>query len=193
MPKPCQIFAKSLTKFNPTTDPVVYSTNTILSDLAEWSTLGKTQLFYYHPHPKDGEGVFTGVCLLTGGTPWPLVPGPFLGSTPDLWGTPVRPVAKGVGVATDCNPGRHPGATPLPDWIRRGRSLLWSCRSTVLYLVLFSLCLKNCKQVKTSIKPCNFLMPQRLWDNYGQNHVLCKDEQIYLYIISINNTIVSNR
>ena len=46
LPKPCETFAESLAnlqqKFNSTTDPIVYSTNTILALLAEWSTLGKT-------------------------------------------------------------------------------------------------------------------------------------------------------
>ena len=40
-------------------------------------------LFYYHPHPKDGEGnVFTGVCLPTGGVLhglWSQVPSPVSG------------------------------------------------------------------------------------------------------------------
>ena len=39
LPKPCEIFAKSLAnlqqKFDSTTDPMVYSTNTILAMLAE--------------------------------------------------------------------------------------------------------------------------------------------------------------
>ena len=39
----CQIFAKSLTKFDSTTHPTD-SNNTILSTLVEWSTLGKTRL-----------------------------------------------------------------------------------------------------------------------------------------------------
>ena len=31
IPKPCEIFAKSLTNFKSTSDPMVYSTNTILA------------------------------------------------------------------------------------------------------------------------------------------------------------------
>ena len=45
-----------------------------------------------------------------GGTPWPLVPGPFLGVTPvrhvAVWGTSVRPVATGAG---------QNRSTPPPD------------------------------------------------------------------------------
>ena len=41
----CQIFGKFLPKIHSTTNPKVYSTNTILATLGEWPILGKTRLY----------------------------------------------------------------------------------------------------------------------------------------------------
>ena len=97
--------------------------------IISWTTVNirKRFIFYYRPHPKDGEGkVFTGVCLCTaggGGTPSHVqrgVPWPGPRGLPqpcqDRGGTPGQGGKAPVPEVGYPPPGPEVGYSPIQRW-----------------------------------------------------------------------------